>query len=549
MDNEVIIHVKVKNEGKAGFEAIGKEADTQSRSISEKFTRTFTENVNTRMRDVNGRFVAAGQGMGDEIGKVASQRITERITRDVNGRLRDSRGRFLGGAGSGGNGGNGGDSRSRGGNGGNGGDATVSVDVDKQSLFSRFFNTGKEAALKFGDGFKSSAESVLSGVFSGDILSTIVKGISIAGLAVLLAPVLGAAISAALGLALGGGILAAGIAGAFKDPIVLGAAKGTLANLKADLESFGKYFTAPLENFFVRFQEFIKTMKPQLDELGKSFGPILTVLGNGLIGFLQNSIPGILRAADAATPLFQVLADKLPMLGDSLGRFFDHIADGAPDAALFFGDLLEVVGLIIRAFGTLVEMLTIAYRDIRLVIAGIISGLADVLHMAAIAFAWDPILGPRLRKAYGEVQKFSDKFNKSFDELKTDIKVNIRINVVGLGAARAAIDLGTKLAKMGYGNASGGITGAATGGLHGGMRMVGEHGPELVELPPGSRVSSNPDTERMLAGGGGGAQTIIVQLVTDGRVLAETMVEPLRDAIRTLGQGSAQGYLGQAGVA
>jgi putative effector of murein hydrolase len=86
-------------------------------------------------------------------------------------------------------------------------------------------------------------------VFSGDVVSTIVKGISIAGLATLLAPVLGAAITAALGLALGGGVLAAGIAGAFKDPIVLGAAKGTLANLKAGLEGFGKYFTAPMENF------------------------------------------------------------------------------------------------------------------------------------------------------------------------------------------------------------------------------------------------------------------------------------------------------------
>jgi hypothetical protein len=326
MDNEVIIHVKVKNEGKAGFEAIGKEADTHARTISEKFTRSFTENVNTRLRDANGRFLAAGQGVGDEIGKVAAQRITERITRDVNGRLRDSRGRFL----SGGNGGNGGDSRSRGGNGGNGGDANVNVDVDKQSVFSRFTDAGKAAADRFTDGFKSATETGLQGVFSGDVVSTIVKGISIAGLATLLAPVLGAAITAALGLALGGGVLAAGIAGAFKDPIVLGAAKGTLANLKAGLEGFGKYFTAPMENFFVRFQEFVKTMKPQLDSLGKAFGPILTVLGNGLIGFLQNSIPGILRAAEAATPLFQVLADKLPMLGDSLGRFFDHIADGAP---------------------------------------------------------------------------------------------------------------------------------------------------------------------------------------------------------------------------
>jgi hypothetical protein len=34
--------------------------------------------------------------------------------------------------------------------------------------------------------------------------------------------------------------------------------------------------------------------------------------------------------------------------------------------------------------------------------------------------------------------------------------------------------------------------------------MVGEHGPELVRLPTGSTVRSNPDTMAQLAGGGGG---------------------------------------------
>lgn len=60
------------------------------------------------------------------------------------------------------------------------------------------------------------------------------------------------------------------------------------------------------------------------------------------------------------------------------------------------------------------------------------------------------------------------------------------------------------------GLASGGIVGAAAGGVHGGMRLVGEHGPELVSLPRGSMVHSNPDTERMLSGGGGGGGLTIV---------------------------------------
>ncbi|MEU0588263.1 hypothetical protein [Streptomyces sp. NPDC006132] len=45
--------------------------------------------------------------------------------------------------------------------------------------------------------------------------------------------------------------------------------------------------------------------------------------------------------------------------------------------------------------------------------------------------------------------------------------------------------------------ASGGIIGAASGGLRSGWTMVGEHEPELVRLPFGSRVYSGPDTRRM----------------------------------------------------
>lgn len=58
-------------------------------------------------------------------------------------------------------------------------------------------------------------------------------------------------------------------------------------------------------------------------------------------------------------------------------------------------------------------------------------------------------------------------------------------------------------------NAHGGLIGAATGGIHSSMRLVGEHGPELVSLPTGSMVHSNPDTERMLAtAAGGGDRTL-----------------------------------------
>ena len=48
------------------------------------------------------------------------------------------------------------------------------------------------------------------------------------------------------------------------------------------------------------------------------------------------------------------------------------------------------------------------------------------------------------------------------------------------------------------GKAAGGIVGAAaSGGIRSNLTWVGEHGPELLDLPSGKRVWSNPDSQRM----------------------------------------------------
>jgi hypothetical protein len=56
---------------------------------------------------------------------------------------------------------------------------------------------------------------------------------------------------------------------------------------------------------------------------------------------------------------------------------------------------------------------------------------------------------------------------------------------------------GTRAGSQGSAFAHGGIVGAAGGGARGGLTLVGEQGPELVRLPFGSTVHSNPDSEQM----------------------------------------------------
>lgn len=97
----------------------------------------------------------------------------------------------------------------------------------------------------------------------------------------------------------------------------------------------------------------------------------------------------------------------------------------------------------------------------------------------------------------------------------------IRDTMAQLNGSTATVNVAANIsaaakwaAKAAGGYAHGGITGAgqaASGGVRNGMTWVGERGPELVNLAPGSQVHSNPDSMRMAGAGGGGNLTLTWQ--------------------------------------
>lgn len=93
------------------------------------------------------------------------------------------------------------------------------------------------------------------------------------------------------------------------------------------------------------------------------------------------------------------------------------------------------------------------------------------------------------------------------------------------------------------GRAHGGITGAANGGGRSGRTMVGEAGPELLDLPPGTRVRTNPDTRRMMGQGGGSGEVVSLEIRSGGSRLDDLLLEMMRLSIRARG-GDVQLVLG-----
>jgi hypothetical protein len=105
--------------------------------------------------------------------------------------------------------------------------------------------------------------------------------------------------------------------------------------------------------------------------------------------------------------------------------------------------------------------------------------------------------------------------------------------------------------------AAGGIVGAAAaGGMRGGLTWVGEHEPELLDLPVGSRVWSGPDSRRKaaapwesmlntprrpaagartVAAPAGRPEPVVIELRSSGSDVDEFLIKMLRRAINVRG--------------
>lgn len=568
MPNEIVIIVRAKNDTKQVFDAIRRDARHLGDDMGNDVTVTFTERIKRDAGQASGAYARAGDSIGDTIGERVTQRINERISRDVGGRLRDSRGRFVSGDRTTINNNTSNRDRTSISNSDSGGSdrdrehVTVHVDVDKQSLLQRMGSAAKEAGSRFTGVFGGA----LSTFFSGDFISMIVKAVAVGGLATALAGVLGAAVSSAILVALGGGVIAIGVAAALRDPIIAGEVGKLKTKIGGIFSDFGSYFKGPVVDFLGMFSGLLDSMAPAIDQLGKSFGPIADDLAHGVIGFLQNALPGIMRGMEASKPLIKTLSDELPGIGDAIGKFFDHISASAPDANKFFNDLLNALPHIIEWTGTLIEALGTVYGVTRTVFLDMVLVAATwaegITAAASIAFGWVPGLGPKLDRAARKAKEFKDKVNREIKGIHNDTTIQVKVKTFGMDMAIRLRNIIAQLNAMrvttvaanaaGVINeisaslrASGGITGAASGGIRRGLTWVGEHGPELVNVPAGSRVYSNPDSMRMVAGQGGGAGPLVVQLVLDGYVLAERMLDPQREIVSRRFAGNVQAAWGR----
>lgn len=214
-----------------------------------------------------------------------------------------------------------------------------------------------------------------------------------AGIAAIIAPAIGAGVTAGVLLGVGGGVLALGIKAAAKDPAVQAAFKTLGDRANKVFANFGTPFQGPLIRAADTFGDSLERMAPSLNRMAVTLAPVIDKLAPALASMAENALPGIEKAAVASVPLFEKLAEYMPLIGSAISVFFEEIAGGSEGATTFFGHLLTAIGMTIIATGKVFHFLADKYQELAdkgTFLKRFFGGVADGIS-AAFTGAWNAI--------------------------------------------------------------------------------------------------------------------------------------------------------------
>lgn len=334
-------------------------------------------------------------------------------------------------------------------------------------------------------------------------------------------------------------------------------------SLMDGFESFGENaFDRIMESWNVFAPVFGEQWDEFMGELGDAFGDMADLVAQ--------HPEEIAMALEIVFEALELIVRTVTFLGET----WVNMVDLALTAVSFLGKGIEQMGLIaLTAFEAVINGAVSAF--------GWIPGVGDQLKTAqeafkefkkgaeedlhAIASAGDVAKEAldrmnKKRKLEADISSWQSQLSKARADLKKTTSQKARAKLAAdiadlmrkTKAARAQLaalngKTATTYVKTVYTStsqgghptqrrkATGGVIGAAaTGGVRSNLTMVGEAGPELVRLPAGSSVRSNPDTRRIMnerAVGGAG------QLVfkSSGRRVDDLLLEILREAIHDRG--------------
>lgn len=256
-----------------------------------------------------------------------------------------------------------------------------------------------------------------------------------------------------------------------------------------------------------------------VNTIGDAIGFLIEFAVKPLVEGVLSAFEAILGAADTAFSWIPGIGDDLSTAREAFGVFkdaaltsLDEMANGAYGVDEALDEMNQERKL--RADITQWEsQLSRAREDLKTTTsqkaeAKVQANIKDLTRKLAIARGQLAELNGRVARTY---------VYTTYTDIHTSLKTRQRRHGLATGGVR-------------------GMMAAASGGVRSHQTLVGEQGPEIVDLPVGSRVRSNSDTRRTLGQAppaGGGGSTLVLQ--SSGRRVDDLLLEILREAIHQRG--------------
>ena len=263
------------------------------------------------------------------------------------------------------------------------------------------------------------------------------------------------------------------------------------------LTSVGEKALPVITDALSKVMDAIPAFESSMGQVFDAVGPIMTTLGE----IFSGSVSGMGLSFESVTPVIvdainnigSVITAIAPVASAIIQGLGSYIAEIFPGIASIISVVGEKIGAAFTMLGSHSQLFQGIIETMGPIVSGVLSAMGTV-----IGGAFDLIIAA--------VDLCLSAFEKAFPAIEAVVKTTwsvIEPIVNGIGKGISAVAGAVKNVSgfiSGGGKSQVGTNATGTEYWKGGYTTVGEHGPELINLPAGSKVHSNSDTQKMIGG-------------------------------------------------
>lgn len=236
-------------------------------------------------------------------------------------------------------------------------------------------------------------------------------------------------------------------------------------------------------------------LKSNMADIGLGMLEPLKPVMSDVISFINQATPGMLALGQAITS----------GLATGIGWIQEQMPTLAPIFQTAFTTLQTVAETVVPIVGQAIQALGPVFQGLLPIAQAVFSGIQTAVQVAApIVTQLISVLSPTFANVGSALSSLGTIFSSVFNGIMNVVQNAynfIKPLIDGIGSVVSGVS-GAISSGLGWvASKVGGKKKNATGTKYfsGGVSLVGEHGPELVEMPTGSKVHTNRETRNMLA--------------------------------------------------